>query len=306
MSGKEQIVPGLICGEDICKLREAVCIHVEKVYDNCREKDCIEDAVVDFCEPVHDLINDAVKVKTKDADVVAVFADIEPVPFKRGFFTVNVQYRIKVVVEFCYKDPNGNLISSTPKVGFVTFEKTVILFGSEGKVKIFKSTEPMPMDHENGKKCGDACGGSLIVQDNEPTVKVEVAEPLVLNTRIKRVHHHCNEEEDERGTENIMLPQKKVVVTLGLFSIIKLVRLVQLLIPAFNFCFPNKECISSTNEDPCELFEDIEFPLDQFFPPQKFDFLEEEEEEEREKDRDRDRDKDKEKEKEKDRDNRRR
>ncbi|HOL85000.1 MAG TPA: hypothetical protein PKZ62_06835, partial [Thermoclostridium caenicola] len=69
MSCKDQIVPGLICGEDICKLREAVCVHVEKVYDNCREKDCIEDAVVDFTENVQDLINNAVKVKTKDAEV---------------------------------------------------------------------------------------------------------------------------------------------------------------------------------------------------------------------------------------------
>ena len=296
MSGKERIVPGLICGEDICKLREAVCIHVEKVYDNCREKDCIEDAVVDFCENVQDLINNAVKVKTKDADVVAVFADIDPVPFKRGFFTVNVRYQIKVVVEFCYKDLNGNLVSSCPKVGFVWFEKTVILFGSEGKVKIFSSSDPKPSDPD---KCGEGCDGTLIEQDNLPTVKVEVAEPLVLNTRIKRVHHHHHhDEDDERENENCVIPQKKVVVTLGLFSIIKLVRLVQLLIPAFNFCYPNKECLSSTNEDPCEIFEDIEFPFDQFFPPQKFDFpIEGEEEGEREKDRDKDKDKEKEKEK---------
>ena len=30
MSCKEQVVPGLISGEDICKLRETVCVHVEK------------------------------------------------------------------------------------------------------------------------------------------------------------------------------------------------------------------------------------------------------------------------------------
>jgi hypothetical protein len=48
--------------------------------------------------------------------------------------------------------------------------------------------------------------------------------------------------------------------------------LVQLLIPAFDFCFPNKECIASTDENPCELFDTIEFPVNEFFPPQKFDF----------------------------------
>ena len=65
---------------------------------------------------------------------------------------------------------------------------------------------------------------------------------------------------------------KRVFVTVGLFSIIKLARYVQLLIPAFNFCFPNKECIAATEENPCELFETIQFPFDEFFPPQKFDF----------------------------------
>ena len=66
----------------ICKPREAVCVHVEKVYDNCREKDCIVDTVVDFVDAVQDLIQNAVKVKTKDAEVVAVLADLEDVPFK--------------------------------------------------------------------------------------------------------------------------------------------------------------------------------------------------------------------------------
>lgn len=274
MGCKEQVVPGLIGGEDICKLREAVCVHVEKVYDNCREKDCVEDAVVDFVDNVQDLISNAVKVKTKDAEVVAILADLEDVPFKRGFFTVNVRYKIRVVVEFCYKDVTGNIVNSSPKVGFVWFSKTVILFGSEGKIKIFRSVDPhntLPIRCEG---CNDGCGG-LVEQDNLPIIKVEVAEPIVLNTRIKRVHerHQCGCDEDKSEVTNLINgPQRRVVVTIGLFSIIKLVRLVQLLIPAFNFCYPNKECIASTDENPCEIFDTIEFPLDQFFPPQKFDF----------------------------------
>lgn len=273
MGCKDQIVPGLIGGEDICKLREAVCVHVEKVYDNCREKDCIEDTVVDFVDNVQDLINNAVKVKTKDAEVVSVMADLEDVPFKRGFFTVNVRYKIRVVCEFCYKDVTGNIVNSSPKVGFIWFSKTVILFGSEGKIKIFRSVDPhnnMPIRCEG---CNDGCGG-LIEQDNLPIIKVEVAEPIVLNTRVKRVHDkHCGNDENSHEVSTLISgPQKRVVVTVGIFSIIKLVRLVQLLIPAFSFCYPNKECIASTDENPCDIFDTIEFPLDQFFPPQKFDF----------------------------------
>ena len=102
-------------------------------------------------------------------------ADLEDVPFKRGFFTVNVRYKIRVVCEFCYKDVTGNIVNSSPKVGFVWFSKTVILFGSEGKIKIFKSVDlnqPLPMVCEG---CNDGCGG-LVEQDNLPIIKVEVAE----------------------------------------------------------------------------------------------------------------------------------
>ena len=37
----EKVVPGPV--EDACGVREAVCIHTRKIYDSCRDKDCIED-----------------------------------------------------------------------------------------------------------------------------------------------------------------------------------------------------------------------------------------------------------------------
>jgi len=284
--GKERVVAGLIDGEDICRLREAVCVQVEKVYDHCREKDCIEDAVVDFVEDIQCLIDKAIKVKVKDAEVVKVLADLDEVPFRRGFYSVNVRYKIKLRIEFCFRDQFGNLCT-TEKVGFVWFSKTVFLFGSEGQVKIFSSAEPNsgpPMCPPGSQSDSEGCGVTL-QQDNLPTVKVEVAEPLVLNARIKRAHCHFKprdgvlglEDDDERGSENAVagvgfFPPRNVVVTIGLFSIIKLTRLVQLLIPAFDFCIPNRECVSATEDNACDLFDTIDFPFDQFFPPQIFDF----------------------------------
>lgn len=293
---KEQVVAGLIDGEDICKLREAVCVQVEKVYDHCREKDCIEDAVVDFVDDVQNLIDKAVKVRVREAEVVKVFTDLEDVPFKRGYFTVNVRYKIRVRVEFTHRDQFGNMCVSDTKTGYVWFSKTVILFGSEGQVKIFSSVDP---NNYHGTD-EDGCNAT-IQQDNLPNVKVEVAEPLVLNTQIKRVRcspvrpfGDIEDEEDDDSLDNVtavgrrFLPPKRVVVTLGLFSIIKLTRLVQLLIPAFDFCIPTRECVAGTDENPCELFESIDFPFDQFFPPQIFDFpTEEAAEEEKNKRKDR-------------------
>ena len=91
---REQVVAGLIDGEDICRLREAVCLQVEKVYDHCREKDCVEDAVVDFIEDVQNLIDRSIKVRATDAKVVKVYTDLEDVPLRED--SLQLIYAIKL------------------------------------------------------------------------------------------------------------------------------------------------------------------------------------------------------------------
>ncbi|MBQ8377920.1 MAG: hypothetical protein IJX42_02170, partial [Oscillospiraceae bacterium] len=58
---------------------------------------------------------------------------------------------------------------------------------------------------------------------------------------------------------------RNVYVTIGMFSIVQLSRPVPLLIPAYDYCVPEKECVTNT-ESPCELFERIDFPTREFFP----------------------------------------
>jgi hypothetical protein len=290
MTHKDKVVSGLINECDLSRIREAVCIQVEKIYDSCREKDCVEDAKVNFKNPecIQKIINAAINVKIRRAEIIDVFIDIEPVPFKRGFFTVDVKFFIRVFLDFFV--PTGSNPARPiviPVKGVVTFDKKVILFGSEGNVKIFKS------HFEQNKN--DVQIKTALQQDNNPIGKVEVADPIGLNAKIEDIRDKCFEdcscdlprhitdmlEDDiEQRIESFELPsderfhhhRKRVVATIGIFSIIKLARFVQLLIPAFDFCFPNKECIASTEENPCELFETIEFPFNEFFPPQKFDF----------------------------------
>lgn len=291
---KDRVVPGALCPGDINKVKEAVCIQVEKIYDSCREKDCIENAPVLFRPGVQKLIDCAINVKVRKANVIDVYADIEEVPFKKGFFTVDIKYFILVTVDFFVPNgPRPGLVDVVTRRGLVIFDKKVILFGSEGNVKIFKSYFDEKTD-----------GTHKLQQDNLPISKVEVAEPIALNARFAFVEEHNNHchrvdqmprnmvdllDDDERGDDHDHDDHdhhhhehtKIVEVTLGIFSIIKLVRLVQLLIPAFDFCLPNRECIAATEENPCELFDTIEFPFNEFFPPQKFQFPGAEEEEHR-------------------------
>jgi len=287
MGKHDKVLPGLISERDLCKIREAVCIQVEKIYDSCKEKDCIEDARVYFRDPdrMNWLVNNAINVKARRAEVVKVFSDVEEVPFKRGFYTVDIKFFIKVTLDFFVPKRNGGIkIISVP--GIVMFDKKVILFGSEGNVKIFKSHYV-----EHGI---DDPGTSALQQDNLPISKVEVAEPITLHAKIVEVlENACDDGHDRsipatvselledvdfddtdllRGEDRSLAIGKRVVATIGLFSIIKLARYVQLLIPAFDFCVPNKQCVAATDEDACGLFDTIEFPIDEFFPPQKADF----------------------------------
>lgn len=65
---------------------------------------------------------------------------------------------------------------------------------------------------------------------------------------------------------------RRVFVSLGLFTITRLERDVQILIPVIDFCVPDCECVTSTDNNPCDLFEKLKFPVDEFFPPERCNF----------------------------------
>ena len=64
-----------------------------------------------------------------------------------------------------------------------------------------------------------------------------------------------------------------VYCTLGQFSIIRLERDTQLVMPCYDFCMPEKECIGGSEDNPCDLFKRIKFPVDEFFPPVAGDYM---------------------------------
>ena len=71
---------------------------------------------------------------------------------------------------------------------------------------------------------------------------------------------------DPNSAETVVSPARKMIyITLGVFSIVSLARTVPVMVPAYDYAVPNKECVSST-ESPCELFEKINFPSSEFFP----------------------------------------
>ena len=146
---------------------------------------------------------------------------------------------------------------TTPVVvkGTAVFSKKCILFGSEGNTKTFTNTnEPL----------GSTNSSCDIV--NLPKVTVQVVEPIVLESRL--ISKCFCETGTTTGLDSANQARKTfVVITLGLFSIVQISRPVALLVPVYDYCIPHKECSSASTDSPCELFEKIKFPTDEFFPP---------------------------------------
>lgn len=55
-----------------------------------------------------------------------------------------------------------------------------------------------------------------------------------------------------------------LTVSLGLFSIVRIVRPAQYLITATEYCIPEKECIPVEEDDPCNVFRTMPFPVGEF------------------------------------------
>lgn len=108
---------------------------------------------------------------------------------------------------------------------------------------------------------------------------VEVLDPMVLSSKVKDV---CDC--DGKDSTVVQIPanicqlfddelvlsgdRRRLYVTLGQFSIIRLERDAQLVVPVLDYSLPTKECCDSPGcaEDPCEMFSRIPFPANQFAP----------------------------------------
>ena len=223
--------------------REAVSIETQRIFDTCSDRDCICDlpVVLDQCCSVTDKIN---IVKTRSAEVCRVCASVDPVPFKAGYYSVDITYTFRILMdayeEVCTEE-------CVPLSGTAVWSKRVILYGSQGDIKTFTSDE-MP---GNG---GDTCCKAV----NKPKVSVSVVTPIALETKIDCRSINC-----PPACEPITV--RGIFITLGLFAVIQLTRPVSLMIPSYDYCIPGKEC-SAPNESAEDIFCKLDFPTEQFFP----------------------------------------
>jgi len=237
--------------EDHRKVKDE-CIVAYKVYDSCRRQNCLtprelgparlaENTEID--ENKHeegDIVRPPSNAASVTMDKVQItqiqVVDKQPSPFRAGFWDVDIKYVINY--RLIFREAGGGADVPVCATSMVNMKAT--LFGSIGSDLVVGTD----MYGEMGKTTFTAA----------PFVWVE-AKALGLDAKIHRSHGH-----------------NEVNVTIGLFSILKLFRLVHLNVQSKGFCIPD-ECQDQGNINPCEYFAELDFPMDIFAPPQKAEFM---------------------------------
>lgn len=242
--------------------RDAVCIEAQRIYDSCTDRDCISDMTVNLREGT---VCDGNIVKPRTAVIDSVSVNVSEVPFSKGYYAVDIVYTFDLSFDV-YADSCTRIGEVS---GTVVWSKKCILYGCEGNTKSFDS-----VSNSCTSTVSDGSASAM------PKATVRVVDPIVLDAHVKcmRPVSSCgcssgsasdtsySDDAEFRGGCGCSSRVPVIVVTLGLFSIVQLSRPVAVVVPAFDYCIPKKECNCGTAESPCEIFEKLSFPVSEFFP----------------------------------------
>lgn len=249
--------------------RDTVYIDTNRILDSCRDKDCFEDVTVYLTDCGREAVERGGNVRTICSKVIAAVMNVDPVPFNRGFYQVSIRMYVKLVCEICVGAGRTQEVD-----GICAVEKKVVLFGSEGNISVFRS-RPDERNFCSG-------GSDTNVSTNLPTAVLEVADPIILSTKIIEACRCdgcraplclCESELPEAVTNCIDgrlctdTSGKHLAVTLGFFSVVRIERPGQYLVNGTEYTVPEKECVMPANDDPCSMFRHMAFPVDEFYPP---------------------------------------
>ena len=249
----EHCFEALSCRPD--DLRSALSIHTKKITDSCRDKDCIEDLRVYLTRDSQAILDTAAGAKVRCAELLYTAVDVSPVTFNINHYYIDLTFYYRIVA-----DATVGTCRPAALYGLALFSKRAVLCGESGCAHIFRS------DSEPGCPCGS----------NLPTAVVEVLDPMVLSSRTVCgcAKEPCTLQlplcvRDSFDDELVLGgDQQRLFVTLGQFSIIRLERDAQLIVPVLDYSIPTKECCDNPGcaEDPCQVFSRIPFPAAHFTP----------------------------------------
>lgn len=243
------------------RTHHAVCVHTQKIMDSCLDKDCIEDLRVYLTCDSQTALDKATGAKARCCELIHADIDVEPIPYNNGNFTVDITFYYRIT-----GDITTSGLRSCALCGLAVFSKRVVLCGGSGGAKSFSSK-----NHEV------SC--ESIMHCNVPEAIVEVLDPMILAAKVMEAceRHQCEPATPDIptsilecfGGELVLTGEaKRLFVTIGQFSTIRLERDAQLQLASCRYCIPTKECCDDPGcaEEPCDIFSKISFPTEAFFP----------------------------------------
>ena len=243
-------------------LSQCMSIHTRKITDSCRDKDCIEDLRVYLTTSSQATLDNAANARVRCAELITTYIDVEPVAFDRNHYCIDMTFYYRILADATV----GNARPAT-LYGLAVFTKRAVLCGEDSRAHIYRSRTRI-----------GAYDGPTALFANLPTAVVEVLDPMVLASKVREsdgcgcdtVPVQIPEAVKALFDEPLFLSpgQRQLLVTLGQFSIIRLERDAQLVVPVADYAIPCKECCDSPGggEDPCEMFSRIPFPTTEFSP----------------------------------------
>ncbi len=245
--------------------RETVCIETNRILDSCRDRDCFENVRVYLSDYGNEILEHTGAIRAKCADIMWTNITIDPIQFNRGFYAVTIRFYVKVVFEACVGGGRSQELC-----GIAVLEKRVILYGGESNVNIFRSSADTTFC-----SCPEPAYGCK----NVPTAVVEAVDPVLLGTKILEKGSECNcccccceNDLPEAVMTTFDAPlcfddnrtNRFLTVSLGIFSVVRIVRPAQYLVQATEYAIPEKECCAVEEDNPCHVFRTMPFPASEF------------------------------------------
>lgn len=257
-------MPDNVLNQSACRGSNApqtACIHTSQITDSCLDKDCIEDLRVYLTRDSQNALSRASGTKCRCAELVYADIDVEPLSYRCGHYCVDITFYYRVI-----GDVFADGARPTAITGIAVFNKRCVLYCNPAKARSFRSTDAPPTKN-------------TILECEMPVAVVEVLDPIILAAKVKEVCDcRCCEVEavdipagltDWLGEDLVLSGEtKRLYVSIGQFSTVRLERDAQLTIPTSEYCIPTRECGEEecAEEDPCELFSRIDFPVSSFYP----------------------------------------
>ncbi|RII33930.1 hypothetical protein D2A34_12130 [Clostridium chromiireducens] len=220
---------------------ELVCIEVPKIFDQCLIKRCLvysegPDTNTTDSELRSNPLTDPKRyICSRDFNLTLISVDKIPLKGKPGFKKIVISYRISFYAD--YIDDNGVNQSELFEVN-----RTDII----GKFYCPESIAQISASFVPVQDASDL---------DSNIIKLEMVAEALAGELL----------EDEEGNDVLD-------ITLGYYIVVKCELIVQLLIPAYDYCpVPKQACEEEPEEDPCERFEKA--PIPKFYPDQNLDPL---------------------------------